>query len=120
MKILIVDDDKNILKFYEAELRDEGYEVLACSTSECAIETFMRENPDMVTLDVLMPGIDGRRILRTMKEQNPAIPVIISSAYDYGDDTDLWASDAYILKSLDTTELKAKIKSIIDNRPTLH
>lgn len=120
MKVLIVDDDKNILKFYEAELREDGHHVLVCSTAECAMETFQKENPDIVTLDILMPGIDGRRILRTMKEQSPHTPVIISSAYDYCDDTDLWASDAYIMKSLDTTELRSTINRLMHNRPTDH
>ncbi|MEF9427287.1 MAG: response regulator [Candidatus Mariimomonas ferrooxydans] len=113
MKILIVDDDMHIQRLYKEELGEEGYEIVVAGTGEKALELFEKENPDIVTLDILMPDIDGISLLRKMKEKRPEIPVIMSTAYDYRDDFAVWASEAYIVKSSDLTELKRTIKSII-------
>ncbi len=113
MKVLIVDDDQNILRLYKEELLDEGYEVVTASNGKEALEMFDRENPDIVTLDILLPDIDGIKLLRQMKEKKPRLPVIMSTAYDYRDDFAVWASEAYIVKTADITELKATIKKLI-------
>lgn len=114
MKLLIVDDDLNIQRLYKEELEEEGYDVVIASTGKDALEMFEKENPDIVTLDILMPDIDGISLLRKMKEQRPNIPIIMSTAYDYRDDFAVWASEAYIVKSSDLTELKKTIKKLID------
>lgn len=116
MKILVVDDEKNILKLYQTELQDEGYEVVTANSSKEAIEVFEKENPDIVTLDILMPDIDGIQVLRQMKEKKPNIPIIMLTAYDYRDDFSIWISDAYVVKSSDMTHLKSIIKQILANR----
>lgn len=114
MKILIVDDDQNILRLYKEELEEEGYTVITASNGNEAIERFEKEDPDLVTLDILLPDIDGIKLLRQMKEKKPRLPVIMSTAYDYRDDFAVWASEAYIVKSADLTELKATIKKLIE------
>jgi DNA-binding response OmpR family regulator len=114
MKLLIVDDDTNIQRLYKEELEEEGYNVVIAGTGKEALEMFERENPDIVTLDILMPDIDGISLLRKMKEQRPNIPIIMSTAYDYRDDFAVWASEAYIVKSSDLAELKNTIKKLID------
>jgi len=114
MKLLIVDDDTNIQRLYKEELEEEGYNVVIAGTGKEALEMFERENPDIVTLDILMPDIDGISLLRKMKEQRPNIPIIMSTAYDYRDDFAVWASEAYIVKSSDLAELKSTIKKLID------
>jgi DNA-binding response OmpR family regulator len=116
MKILVVDDEKNILKLYQAELEDEGYTVVTANSGREAMDIFESENPDMVTLDILMPDIDGIQILRQMKEKRPDIPIIMLTAYDYRDDFSVWVSDAYVVKSSDLSNLKATIKQIIEGR----
>lgn len=113
MKILVVDDDLHIQRLYKEEFEDEGYEVIVASNGQEAIELFEKETPDIVTLDILLPDIDGIRILRQMKEKNPKIPVIMSTAYDYRDDFAVWASEAYIVKSSDLEELKIMIKKLL-------
>ena len=77
---------------------------------------FEKESPDIVTLDILLPDIDGIRVLRQMKEKNPKIPVIMSTAYDYRDDFAVWASEAYIVKSSDLDELKIMIKKLMNKQ----
>jgi DNA-binding response OmpR family regulator len=114
MKILIVDDDQNILRLYKEELEDEGYFVVTASNGQEAIEKFEKEDPDLVTLDILLPDIDGIKLLRQMKEKKPRMPIIMSTAYDYRDDFAVWASEAYIVKSSDLTELKATIKKLTE------
>jgi DNA-binding response OmpR family regulator len=116
MRILVVDDEKNILRLYQAELEDEGYEVVTANSGREALEVFDRENPDLVTLDILMPDMDGIQVLRYLKEKKPSVPVIMLTAYDYRDDFSVWVSDAYVVKSSDLTNLKATIKNIIDKR----
>lgn len=116
MKILVVDDEKNILKLYRAELEDEGYTVITANSGREAMDIFESENPDLVTLDILMPDIDGIQILRQMKERKPDIPIIMLTAYDYRDDFSVWVSDAYVVKSSDLSNLKATIKQIVEGR----
>jgi DNA-binding response OmpR family regulator len=114
MKILVVDDDLHIQRLYKEEFEDEGYEVVVASNGQEAIEKFEKESPDIVTLDILLPDIDGIRILRQMKEKDPKVPIIMSTAYDYRDDFAVWASEAYIVKSSDLDELKSMIKKLLN------
>jgi DNA-binding response OmpR family regulator len=113
MKILVVDDDAHILRLYKEELEEEGYEVATASTGEEALAVFEKESPDLVTLDILMPDIDGISLLRRMKEMRPRLPIIMSTAYDYRDDFAVWASEAYLVKSADLDELKLKVKELL-------
>lgn len=112
MKILIVDDDMNILRLYKYELMEEGYEVLTAETGKEAMRLFDEHEPDLVSLDILIPDIDGIQLLKKMKEKRPRMPVIMTTAYDYKDDFSVWASDSYVIKSSDTTELKKTIKAL--------
>lgn len=114
MKLLIVDDDTNIQRLYKEELEEDGYDVTIAATGKDALELFQKETYDIVTLDILMPDIDGISLLRKMKEQRPDIPIIMSTAYDYRDDFAVWASEAYIVKSSDLGELKKTIKKLLD------
>ncbi|MBF0539093.1 MAG: response regulator [Nitrospirae bacterium] len=113
MKVLIVDDDPHLRDLYKMELEDEKYEVFVASSGKEAIEIFAREDINIVTLDILMPGMDGIEVLRRMKEKKPDLPIIMSTAYDYRDDFSVWASDAYVVKSSDMTELKNTIKKLL-------
>jgi DNA-binding response OmpR family regulator len=113
MKILIVDDDASILRLYKEELEEDGYIIVTASNGVEAMEQFEKETPDLVTLDIQLPDTDGIKLLRQMKEKRPRLPVIMSTAYDYRDDFSVWASEAYIVKSSDLTELKATIKKLI-------
>lgn len=113
MKILIVDDDQHIRRLYKEELEEEGYEVIIAATGTEALALFEKENPDLVTLDILMPDMDGIKVLRQMKEKKPRLPIIMSTAYDYRDDFAVWASEAYIVKSADLGQLKEAIKKLL-------
>ena len=70
MKILVVDDDEHILRLYREELEEEGYDIVVAKTGAAALEVFAKENPDLVTLDILIPDMDGIAVLRKMKEMS--------------------------------------------------
>lgn len=112
MKILIVDDDQSILRLYQEELEEEGYQVITAATGKEGLAKFLTEDFDLVTLDIHLPDIDGIKLLRQMKEKKPRMPIIMSTAYDYRDDFSVWASEAYIVKSADLTEMKATIRKL--------
>jgi DNA-binding response OmpR family regulator len=114
MKVMIVDDDPHILELYKVELLEEGYEIVTASTGKEAMEIFEKEHPDLVTLDILMPDIDGITLLRKMKELRPRMPIIMSTAYDYRDDFAVWASEAYLVKSSDLSEMKSMIGKLLN------
>ena len=113
-KILLVDDDESIQLLYQEELREEGYDVVSAMNGEEALEQFRQEEPDLVILDIQMPGLNGIEVLRQLKMINSAIPVILSSAYhEYKQDLGAWASDDYVVKSADSEDLKAAIRKHI-------
>jgi DNA-binding response OmpR family regulator len=116
MKILIVDDDPHIRRLYKEELEEEGYDVDVADSGTEGLQLFEKENYDLVTLDILMPDMDGIKVLRQMKEKNPRIPIIMSTAYDYRDDFAVWASEAYIVKSAELSELKETIKTLLSKK----
>lgn len=113
MKILVVDDDNHWQRIMQEELEGEGYEVVLAKNGQDALDLFKEEKPDLVTLDILLPDTDGIRVLKQMKRHRPQIPIIMSTAYDYRDDFAVWASEAYIVKSSDLTELLAMIKKLL-------
>ncbi|HSW64649.1 MAG TPA: response regulator [Dissulfurispiraceae bacterium] len=116
MKIMVVDDEKNILKLYKAELEDEGYTVVTANSGREALDIYEYEEPDIVTLDIMMPEMDGIQVLRQIKQKTPEIPIIMLTAYDYRDDFSVWVSDAYVVKSSDLTQLKATIRQILEKK----
>ena len=110
-RILIVDDEESIHLLYREELEEEGYEVHSAMNGPEALELVEKINPDLVVLDINMPGMNGIEVLRKIKEKRPQLPVILCSAYpEYKQDFASWASDDYIVKSFDLTELKESIK----------
>lgn len=110
-KILLVDDEDSIHLLYREELEDEGYEVHSALSGEEALAQLKVIMPDLVILDINMPGINGIDALRQIKEINPSLPVILSSAYqEFKQDLATWASDEYIVKSSNLDELKAAVK----------
>lgn len=114
-KILLVDDEANIRFIYSEELQDEGYSVIAASNGEEGLRLFEDENPDLVILDIHMPDINGIDVLRRMKTQNPAIPVILSSAFpEFKQDLGAWASEEYVVKSSDLQQLKDAVHRQLD------
>ena len=116
--ILVVDDERNIRLLYEKELKDEGYSVLLASDAKEALKMLESLRPDLVVLDIKMPGMDGVEALGKILAKDNSIPVILNSAYSsYKDSFLSWSADAYVIKSSDLTELKSRIRSLLAGRP---
>ncbi len=107
MLVLAIDDDLHFQRIFKEEFEDRGHEVLLAIDGQEALEIYEREQNriDVVTIDIILPDIDGIRLLRRFVEINKKIPKIMLSAYDYRDDFAIWASDAYIVKSSDFEEI---------------
>ena len=116
-KLLIVDDDKNLRLLYEQELTDEGHEVVLASSGPEALDYLKTQHPQLIILDISMPGMDGIEALGKILAKDKSMPVILNTAYStYKDNFMTWSADAYVVKSGDLTELKAKIKDVLKTR----
>ncbi|HOX08397.1 MAG TPA: response regulator [Planctomycetota bacterium] len=116
-KLLVVEDDPNQRRLYEQELEDEGYTVCTAAGGKEALAEISKERPDLVIMDISMPGMDGIEALGKVLGVDNTIPVILNTAYaNYKDNFLSWAADAYVVKSSDLTELKETIKSVIKKR----
>lgn len=113
-KILLVDDEESIQIVYREEFEDEGYQVFSALNGNTALEKFKEEEPDLVILDIQMPGMNGIEVLRQMKMLRPAVPVVLSSAYqEFKRDLGTWASDEYVVKSGNLDELKKAVRRLL-------
>lgn len=116
-KILVVEDDESLLLFYEMDLEQAGYQVVTAGNAVEGLEAFATESPDLVVLDIRMPGMDGLDAMARMLDQKPWIPIVLNSAYSsYKDSFLSWGADAYVIKSSDTRELRAKIRQVLEAR----
>jgi len=114
-RILLVDDEESIQLLYREEFEEEGYTVDSARDGAEALEKFKENPPDLVLLDINMPGMNGIEILRQMKELRASLPIILNSAYqEYKQDFGSWASEAYVVKSANMDELKAMVRKYID------
>ena len=112
-RILIADDEAEIRDLLRLYLEKDGYEVLEAADGLETMESVKRENPDLLLLDIMMPGLDGYRVLRNIRETNN-IPVIMLSAKGTNTDKilglDLGADD-YITKPFEPLEAVARVNS---------
>lgn len=116
-KLLIVEDDQNQRMLFQDELEDAGYTVIVACDGKDAISKIESENPDLVIMDINMPGMDGIEALGKILGKHNRLPVIFHTAYSsYKNNFMSWAADAYIVKSSDLTELKSTIRKIFDER----
>ncbi|MBP7146078.1 MAG: response regulator [Acidobacteria bacterium] len=118
--ILIVDDEPHLRLLYRKDLEDEGYTVLEAATAEEGIRAFESSRPDLVVLDIRMPGMNGLEAMARILDRDRRIPIVLNTAYDsYRDDFTSWAADAYVTKGPDTDELKRTIKKLLEEREHL-
>ncbi len=113
-RILVVDDEEAIRLLYKEELMDAGYQVdLAADGSE-ALRKVEEARPDLMTIDLRMPGMDGIELLSRVRAMHRDLPIIICTAYgDFRSDFGTWSSDAFLTKSSDLRELKTKIRELV-------
>ncbi|UCB53659.1 MAG: response regulator [Candidatus Zixiibacteriota bacterium] len=112
--VLVVDDEDHILKLYQEELTEEGYQVKTATNGEQALRMAETESPDVVVLDIKLQDQNGLEILGGLRKLDGNRPIILNSAYSvYKNDFQSWLADAYLVKSSNLDELKKKIKELI-------
>ncbi len=112
--VLVVDDEDHILKLYQKELTEEGYQVRAATNGEQALRMVETESPDVVVLDIKLQDQNGLEILGGLRKLGGNTPIILNSAYSvYKNDFQSWLADAYLVKSSNLDQLKKKIKELI-------
>jgi two-component system OmpR family response regulator len=120
MKILVIEDETLILAFLERGLAAEGHTVDTCTRGEEGLDRLRDGQPDVVVLDVMLPGIDGFDVLAAIRAMDPGLPVIMLTARGEVADRvrglDLGATD-YLVKPFAFAELTARIRAHT-RRPT--
>ena len=114
-RILLVDDDLNISMLVRLYLEKEGFEVQTAQRGDDALTAFRRMPPDLMLLDVMLPGVDGWQVLRSIRK-NSAIPIIMLTAKDETFDKVLGlelCADDYITKPFENKELVARVKAVL-------
>lgn len=117
-KILIVEDEMKIARFLELELKHEGYEVLVAGDGRQGLEKALKENVDLVILDIMLPGLSGIEVCRRIRMESQ-VPIIMLTAKD--DVTDKVAgldtgADDYMTKPFAIEELLARIRVALNRR----
>ena len=113
--ILVVDDDPNISRLEQLYLEKEGYEVRTAFDGDAAIDAFRKLPPDLILLDVMLPGMDGYEVLKAVRKSG-SIPVIMVTARGETFDKVLClelGADDYIVKPFDGKELTARVKAVL-------
>lgn len=113
MRILVVDDDPGISEMVAILLESEGYEVTVCANGANVLPLFRAEHPDLVLLDVMLPGLDGVSVCRQLREESD-VPIIMMSAKT--DSVDVIAgleagADDYVTKPFENSVLLARVKA---------
>lgn len=124
-RILVVDDDTALAEMIGIVLESEGFEVGYCADGSAALATFRREDPDLVLLDVMLPGLDGIEICRLIRTES-TVPIIMLTARS--DTSDVVAgleagADDYVPKPFKPKELVARVRARlrhIDDESTEH
>ncbi len=113
--VLVVDDEPRMVRFIAMNLELEGFRVLEASSGQEAVETVVKESPDLVVLDIMMPEMDGYETLEKIRQSSP-VPVIFLSVKSEEEDRvkglDLGADD-YLTKPFSPRELVSRIKAVL-------
>ncbi len=115
--ILVVDDSPDNVLLIQTILEEEGYEILTAENGSSALALIQKSPPDLLLLDVMMPGMDGYEVTRRIRENTklPFIPILLITAYDQSSlvrGLDMGADD-FIRKPVELDELLARVRSLL-------
>lgn len=114
-KVLVVDDDPNIVEVLRIYFDKDGFAVISCLTGDKAVETFQTSQPDLVVLDLMLPGKDGYDICREIRKTSDVPIIMLTARTDTLDKVvglELGADD-YVQKPFEPKELLARVKAVL-------
>jgi DNA-binding response OmpR family regulator len=121
MVILVIEDDISILRGLKDNLNFEGYQVITSTDGLEGLKAAMNKHVDLLLLDIMLPGMNGYEICRTLKREKPDLPIIMITARGSEVDTiaglDIGADD-YIIKPFSIPELLARIRAVLRRSST--
>ena len=114
-KILVVEDEQTLIETLEYSLRRQGYDVLTAMDGRSAIEVARRHTPDLVVLDLMLPGLDGFEVCRVLRQET-SVPILMLTART--DEVDKIVglevgADDYLTKPFSMRELVARVKALL-------
>ncbi len=120
-KVLVIDDDQNVLELVKLYGEREGFAVIGVSDGDLTLPVFERENPDVVILDIMLPGKDGITLCRDLRAAR-MVPIIMLTAKGEEADRVLgleMGADDYVSKPFSPRELMARIKAVLRRAQTI-
>jgi len=118
-KILVVEDDDALRLLYNEELKREGYDIATAEDAVKALSYLKIEKPDLIILDIIMPGMTGMEAIGPILSEHRKVPIILNTSHpEYQDDFGSWGADAYVVKSSDLRELKQKVRELLEKGAT--
>ena len=115
MKILVAEDDPNILEGVRQLLEEEGWSVLAAPNGKIALELWREKKPQAVILDIMMPEVNGYEVCKAIRAVDPALPILFLSAKSEEVDKVLGlelGADDFVSKPFSTRELLARVRAV--------
>lgn len=121
-KVLIIDDEKDLLETMKFRLEAGGYDVVTAEDGQTGIEMAIKEHPDLIILDVMMPGMDGFDTLKKLKDEmeTKGIPAIIFSC---GAEEEVWAKRSlhmgaagYVVKPFESDSLLFTVEKFVNRK----
>lgn len=118
-RILVVDDVPQNVRLLEMNLKSEGYDVIPAYNGQEALDKVSSEHPDLILLDIMMPGMDGNEVCRIIRknQHNRWIPIVMVTAYEGGAEKKIQSlndgADDFIKKPFDRYELLARVRSLL-------
>ncbi len=119
-KILVIDDEPSIVKLVEAYLKPEGYEVLTASDGVSGLKAARAFKPDLLILDVMLPGMDGIELLSRLRRESEVYVILLTARTEETDKIVglTVGADDYVTKPFSPRELTARVKAALRRRPS--
>ena len=114
-KLMIIDDDKTLLKFLKEYLEGEGFNVITVDGGTKALRAFYSERPDLIVLDIMMPGMDGWEVCARIREMADTPIILLTAKTSEADKMRGFrlGVDDYIVKPFSLAELTARVKAVL-------
>lgn len=115
-KVLVVEDESSIVTLLKFNLEKSGYTVIVANDGHTAVQMAMEEKPDLMILDIMLPGMDGMDVCKTLRQEKRTVPILMLTARDDEFDKVLGlelGADDYLTKPFSPREVMARVKAIL-------